>query len=105
MHAPKEAADELERAVRQLGFYGVLINGHTHGHCLDEDRVRSLGKGRKSQCAIHLHPTLAFQVPQNYQDHPELQGALWGWTPETATHLLNRLCCINLRKAEFSCIS
>ena len=87
--SPRDAADELERAVRQLGFHGALINGHTHGHYLDEDRyevfwerVQDIGR------PIYIHPTNAFQIPQNYQDHPELMGALWGWVPETATHVL-----------------
>ena len=87
--SPQDAANELERCVRQLGFYGALINGHTHGHYLDEDkyhvlweRVADLGT------PVYIHPTNAFQIPQNYQDHPELMGALWGWAPETATHAL-----------------
>lgn len=37
---------------------------------------------------VYIHPTNATHVPQNYQDHPELMGALWGWAPETATHVL-----------------
>src|SRR5437660_5450837 len=28
---PRAAADELERAVTQLGFKGALVNGHTNG--------------------------------------------------------------------------
>ena len=89
MQAPQEAADELERAVRQLGFHGALLNGHSHGHYLDEDRYRVFWERVvELDRPIYLHPTNAFQLPQNYQDHPELQGALWGWTPETATHVL-----------------
>ena len=89
LHAPEEAAAELERAVRQLGFHGALVNGHTHGHYLDEDRCRVFWERVVDlNVPVYLHPTVAFQVPQNYQDHPELMGALWGWTPETATHLL-----------------
>jgi Amidohydrolase len=34
--SPAHAADELERAVRALGFKGALINGHTNGHYLDD---------------------------------------------------------------------
>ena len=87
--APQEAADELERCVGQLGFHGALINGHTHGHYLDEDRYAALWERAAALgVPIYLHPTNAFQVPQNYQDHPELMGALWGWAPETATHAL-----------------
>ena len=87
--SPREAADELERCVRQLGFHGALINGHTHGHYLDEDPYRVLWERTADLgTPIYIHPTNAFQLPQNYQDHPELTGALWGWAPETATHAL-----------------
>ena len=35
---PKAAADELERCVRQLGFKGAMVNGHSRGEYLDEDK-------------------------------------------------------------------
>src|SRR5687768_16552177 len=38
MQDPMAAAGELERAMRQLGFCGAMINGHTCGHYLDEER-------------------------------------------------------------------
>ncbi len=92
MQSAPDAAEELERCVKQLGFHGALINGHTQGHYLDEDqyltfweRVADLG------VPIYLHPTNSWQIPQNYQDYPELRGALWGWAPETATHILRLL--------------
>ena len=34
--SPERAAEELERSVRQLGFKGTLINGHTRGRYLDD---------------------------------------------------------------------
>jgi len=87
--SPEDAADELERCIRQLGFHGVMIDGHTHGHYLDEERYRVFWERLVDlDVPIYLHPTNAWQIPQNYQDHPELLGSLWGWTPETATHLL-----------------
>ena len=87
--SPSEAADELERCVRELGFHGALVNGHTPGHYLDEDRYGVFWERAADLGApIYIHPTNAWQVPQNYQDHPELSGALWGWAPETATHVL-----------------
>ena len=87
-----EAADELERSVRQLGFHGALINGHTHGHYLDESRYEVFWERVADlDVPVYIHPTNAFQIPQNYQDHPELMGALWGWAPETATHALRLL--------------
>jgi 2,3-dihydroxybenzoate decarboxylase len=85
----KAAADELGRSVEELGFKGAMVNGHTNGHYLDEDmyhpfweRVQDLG------VPIYLHPRDPFDMPHNYQGHPELLGASWSWTVETATHAL-----------------
>ena len=38
MHNPADAANELERCVRDLGFQGALINGQTNGEYLDLDK-------------------------------------------------------------------
>src|SRR6516225_3040693 len=37
---PEQAADELDRRVRQLGFKGTLINGHSRGRYLDDKFFR-----------------------------------------------------------------
>jgi hypothetical protein len=73
MQSAPDAAKELERCVKQLGFHGSLINGHTQGR----ERVADLN------VPIYIHPTLAWQTPRNYQDHRELGAAIWGWAPET----------------------
>src|SRR5699024_8840986 len=36
MQSPEAAATELERSVRELGFKGSLVNGHTHGIYYDD---------------------------------------------------------------------
>ena len=83
------AADELTRCVKDLGFKGAMINGHTNGHYLDEamyhpfwERVQDLG------VPVYLHPRDPFDRPHVYQGHPELLGATWSWTVETASHAL-----------------
>lgn len=85
----KAAADELARCVKELGFKGAMINGHTNGHYLDEamynpfwERAQELG------APIYLHPRDPHDMPHSYQGHPELLGATWSWTVETATHAL-----------------
>jgi 2,3-dihydroxybenzoate decarboxylase len=91
---PKVAADELERAVTQLGFKGALVNGHTNGEYLDErqfwgvwERAEQLG------VPIYLHPadSEADQM-KIYQGYPGLRSATWNWTVETATHALRIIC-------------
>jgi 2,3-dihydroxybenzoate decarboxylase len=86
---PAVAADELERCVRELGFVGSLINGHTNGIYLDDrrfdpfwERVQDLG------VPIYLHPANMYDMPRMFEGHPELLGATWSWTVETATHAL-----------------
>jgi predicted TIM-barrel fold metal-dependent hydrolase len=94
--APEVAADELERAVGELGFKGAMINGHTGGRFLDDrsfdvvlDRAERLG------VPLYLHPTEPVQaVREAYYEGfaPEagwfLSAAAWGWHTETGLHVL-----------------
>jgi 2,3-dihydroxybenzoate decarboxylase len=89
LHDAKAAADELTRCVEQLGFKGAMINGQTNGRYLDErdydvfwERVQAL------DAPIYLHPADPYDMPRMYEGHPELLGATWSWTVETATHAL-----------------
>jgi 2,3-dihydroxybenzoate decarboxylase len=86
---PKAAADELARTVREHGFLGALVNGPTLGHYLDEDRFLVFWERvAELNVPLYLHPGIPFQLPQSFQDHPELNGPIWGWTVDTATHAL-----------------
>ena len=94
--APDAAADELERAVRDLGFRGALINGHTRGRYLDDqgfwpilERAEALG------VPLYLHPTPPPRsvVEVTYAGLPPQITALlatgaWGWHIDTALHVL-----------------
>jgi 2,3-dihydroxybenzoate decarboxylase len=87
---PKAAADELERAVTQLGLKRAYIAGSINGEYLDEQKFwpiweRAEGLG----VPIYLHPL--DPPPESrkmYEGHPELMGAGWSWTVDTATHVL-----------------
>lgn len=89
MQNPREAADELERCVRDFGFQGAMINGQTNGEYLDLDkysvfweRVADLG------APIYLHPGNPVDHPAMYDGHPELWGPVCSWAFETGTHAL-----------------
>jgi uncharacterized protein len=94
--APEAAAEELERAVRQHGFPGAVINGHSHGVYLDDaffDPVLSCAAALG--VPIYLHPTIppAGVIESSYAGFsPEVTFALstvgWGWHVNTATHVL-----------------
>lgn len=92
MQDPAAAAAELERTVTQLGFKGALVNGHTQGRYYDDpafdvvwERLQAL------EVPLYLHPIDFPQIPRTLQDHPEIQGASWGWGVETASHALRLL--------------
>ncbi|QBD83652.1 amidohydrolase [Ktedonosporobacter rubrisoli] len=94
--APAVAADELERAVRELGFRGALINGHTRGRYLDDQFFWPiLERAETLQVPLYLHPTPPPQsiVETSYAGFaPEVTARLstyaWGWHVETAIHVL-----------------
>jgi hypothetical protein len=97
--APEAGADELERAVKELGFPGALINGHNRGRYLDDpffDPV--LNRAATLAVPIYLHPTIppAAVIESSYAGFaPEVTFALatvgWGWHINTATHALRMI--------------
>jgi hypothetical protein len=98
--APEAAADELERAVRQHGFNGAMINGHSQGRYLDDTFFWPiLERAEALDVPIYLHPTPPPQavIDASYTGNfaPEVAGALatvaWGWHIETATHVLRMI--------------
>ena len=94
--APEAAADELERAVRELGFRGALINGTTGGRFLDHPSFEPiLARAEALDVPIYLHPGVPPRaVREAYYDglSEPLSFALsiagWGWHAETAVHVL-----------------
>ena len=89
MQDPMAAADELERCMRDLGFQGAMINGHTNGAYLDDDRFSPFWERSSALSApIYLHPGNPPDRPYMYSGHPELWGPMWSWGVETANHAL-----------------
>jgi predicted TIM-barrel fold metal-dependent hydrolase len=93
---PDAAADELERAVTQLGFKGAMINGHTHGRFLDDQSFWPiLERAEHVGVPLYIHPTAP---PDSVRDayyqgfspvvNNFLAGAGWGWHIETGLHAL-----------------
>ncbi len=92
MHDPKAAADELERCVRQYGFKGSLVNGHTQGTYYDDPKYDAFWERMQAlDVPMYLHPIDPFVVPQVYSGHPEIAAAAWGWAVETGSHVLRLL--------------
>ena len=89
LQEPTEAAVELERCARQLGFRGAMINGQTNGLYLDDPRYFGLWERAEALNApIYIHPGNPIDRPAMYEGHPELWGPVWSWGVETANHAL-----------------
>ncbi len=87
---PKAAADELERAVKQLGFKGAMIQGSTNWEYLDDAKYWVIWERSAAlEVPIYLHvQEPSFDSAKVYAGHPELTGATWAWGVETGTHAL-----------------
>jgi 2,3-dihydroxybenzoate decarboxylase len=83
------AAAELERAIKDLGFKGAMINGQTHGRYLDDEIYFPLWERiQELDVPIYLHPGFLPDQPAMFAGHPELDGPLWSWTADTGAHVL-----------------
>ncbi|NMM43411.1 amidohydrolase [Rhodospirillaceae bacterium KN72] len=92
MHDPDAAAAELRRSVKELGFLGCLVNGHTHGTYYEGAEYDSFWAELSSlDVPFYLHPTNAYANPYVLEGHPVLYGATWGWGVETGSHALRLL--------------
>jgi 2,3-dihydroxybenzoate decarboxylase len=96
MQDPSAAAEELERAVTQLGLHGALVNGYSSVGDLETgvyydvedylpfwERVEGLG------VPFYLHPRNPLPNQQRiYEGRQELLGPTWAFAVETGTHAL-----------------
>jgi predicted TIM-barrel fold metal-dependent hydrolase len=93
---PGEAANELRRAVNDLGFCGGIINGTSGGLFLDDPRFAPIFEAAQDlKVPIYLHPAPPPQAVQDayYSGLPQGFGQMlsiagWGWHVETGLHVL-----------------
>jgi 2,3-dihydroxybenzoate decarboxylase len=90
MQDPIAAATELERAVRELGFCGALVNDHTQGRYLDDPVYEELWSAfEELGVPLYLHPgAVPLDDWRVLSGRPELYGATWSWQAETGGHAL-----------------
>ncbi len=87
--APQAAAQELQRAVNQLGLKGAVINSHTMGEYLDDEKFWDIFAAAESlDVPIYIHPN----SPPPKMIEPFLprclDAAIWGFQAETGLHAL-----------------
>ena len=86
---PQEAARELERAVTKLNLKGAIINSHTRGEYLDDEKFWDIFAAAEAlDVPVYIHPN----TPSNALIKPMmdrgLDGAVFGFAVETGMHAL-----------------
>ena len=85
--SPQRAAREVQRAMRDLKLSGILINSHTQGEFLDDEKFWPIFEAAVAHDApIYLHPNFpAESMSQPYARYG-MMGALWGFAAECSLH-------------------
>jgi 2,3-dihydroxybenzoate decarboxylase len=85
----KAAADELERCVRQLGFKGVMISGHTNGMYLDHPSIYPFWERAEAlDVPVYIHPADPVTPAPVLDGIKGVRRATWEWGFETGSHAL-----------------
>lgn len=86
---PAAAAREMERAIKELRLNGFIVNSHTENAYLDEPRFWPIFEAAEELGApLYLHPRAPSDgMAAPFRDY-RLEGAVWGYGVETATHIV-----------------
>ena len=85
---PAAAAKEIQRGVNQLNMHSVVINSHTQGEYLSDQKFWPIFEAAEAMdTPIYLHPNA--MPPSMIQHFIEagLDGAIYGFGVETGLHL------------------
>jgi 2,3-dihydroxybenzoate decarboxylase len=93
--APQDAAwsvEELRRGREELGFHGVQINSHTHGHYLDEPQFEPILRAcAELDLPLYIHPQGPPDGMIGDMVGAGLDGAIFGFAVETSYHAMRLL--------------
>lgn len=91
---PDAAANELERAVKQLGLKGTLIFLSHEGEYIDAQKYWVIFEtAQKLDVPIYLHPGgLSPDMIKPYMAYPILTMAMWGFAVETGLQAMRLIC-------------
>jgi 5-carboxyvanillate decarboxylase len=85
---PHGAANELKRAVTELGLKGALINSHIQGEYLDNKKYWIIFEtAEELGVPIYIHPRWPSpDMLKPYSTYPGLERAMWGFAAEAGLH-------------------
>ncbi len=91
---PETAAEELERAISELGLKGACIHSHTKGEYLDDRKYWNIfAMAEKLAVPIYLHPRIPSpDMVRPYLTYPCLATGMWGFAAEVGLHAMRLIC-------------
>ena len=86
---PAAAAREIERGVTKLGMRGVIINSHTLGEYMDDQKFWPIFEAAEAlDVPIYIHPNTPNRMMYPPLAEAGLDGAIYGFSVETGMHIL-----------------
>jgi 5-carboxyvanillate decarboxylase len=86
-HDAKRSVVEMDRAINQLGLNGFIVNSHTDGEYLDEEKFWPILEAAEAlDRPIYIHPRSLPESALGPFRPYGLGGASWGYAVETGTH-------------------
>jgi 5-carboxyvanillate decarboxylase len=87
--SPSDAAKELERGVGTLGLKGAIVNSHTRGEYLDDEKFWPIFEAAQAlDVPIYIHPTTPSAAMIDPFLERGLDGAIFGFGVEVGLHVL-----------------
>lgn len=84
---PKAAVKELERAMTKLKLNGLVINSHTDGEYLSEEKYWPILEAAEALGApLYIHPRAPNPLMAPAYRKDNLEYAIWGYAAETGLH-------------------
>jgi 5-carboxyvanillate decarboxylase len=89
---PPTAVKELERAITKLKLNGVMINSHTNGEYLDEEKYWPILEAAEAlDATIYIHPRAPGPAMREAYRKYQIEHAIWGYAVEVGLHTVRLL--------------
>ncbi|PZN35226.1 MAG: amidohydrolase [Proteobacteria bacterium] len=86
-HDARRSVTEMDRAINRLGLNGFIVNSHTNGEYLDEEKFWPILEAAEAlDRPIYIHPRSLPETSLAPFRPYGLAGASWGYAVETGTH-------------------
>ena len=86
---PERAAREIKRAMTELNLNGIIINSHTQGEFLDDEKFWPIFEAAVAHDApIYIHPNFPSEAMIGPYSQYGMMGALWGFGAECSMHMV-----------------